>query len=198
MQQVSLDESFFSGAVSVERLDGALRPWRLPHDRLELFPSPGDALIGRAMESSGVRLRLRTDAPALSLKFLPLRGEPLQEGHSLDLTLDGELAATVQIAPGATAATFGAFARCRQGGRGVAAAHQSHRGHQCGGESGVFLRAGTRPASAVDHLRQLADPLPPRATVRRAPGRRSWHGGAAGTSPRWDSAATAAWSRCWA
>ena len=107
MQQVSLDESFFSGAISVERLDGALRPWRLPHDRLELFPAPGDALIGRAMESSGVRLRLRTDSPAISLQFLPLRGEPLREDHSLDLTLDGELVSTVRVAPGATAATFG-------------------------------------------------------------------------------------------
>ena len=107
MQQVSLDESFFSGAISVERLDGALRPWRLPHDRLELFPAPGDALIGRAMESSGVRLRLRTDSPAISLRFLPLRGEPLREDHSLDLTLDGELVSTVRVAPGATAATFG-------------------------------------------------------------------------------------------
>jgi len=107
MQTVSIDESFFSGATSVERLDGAFRPWRLPHDRLELFPAPGDALIGRAMESSGVRLRFRTDAPALSLQLLPLRGEPLQAGHSLDLTLDGELVSTVRVAPGATAATFG-------------------------------------------------------------------------------------------
>ena len=106
MQQVSLDESLFLGAVSVERLDGAFRPWRLPHDRLELFPAPGDALIGRAMESSGVRLRLRTDAPALGLQFLPLRGDAVQEGHGLDLTLNGELVSTVRVAPGATAATF--------------------------------------------------------------------------------------------
>lgn len=107
MQEVSLDEGFFAGAVSVERLDGAFRPWRLPHDRLELFPAPGDALTGRAMESSGVRLRFRTDSPAISLQFLPLRGEPVREDHSLDLTLDGELASSIRVAPGATAATFG-------------------------------------------------------------------------------------------
>ena len=107
MKGISLDERFFSGAVSVQRVDGALRPWRLPHDRLELYPAPGDALIGRAMESSGVRLRFTTDAPAVELQFLPLRGDPMEAGHGLDLTLDGELAATVQVAPGATAATFG-------------------------------------------------------------------------------------------
>ena len=106
MHPIALDESFFSGAVSVERREGCLRPWRLPHDRLELYPAPGDSLIGRAMESSGVRLRFRTDAPALSVQFLPLRGEPMQGCHSLDVTLDGELAATAQVAPGATAATF--------------------------------------------------------------------------------------------
>jgi len=106
MQEISLDESFFSGAVSVQRVDGALRPWRLPHDRLDLYPAPGDSLVGRAKESSGVRLRFTTDAPAVELQFLPFRGEPMQACHSLDLTLDGELAATVPVAPGATTATF--------------------------------------------------------------------------------------------
>ena len=107
MQPVSLDEGFFSGAVSVERLDEAFRPWRLPHDRLELFPAPGDALTGRAMESSGVRLRFRTDAPEISVRFRPLQGEPVQSGHSLDVTLDGELAASVEAGPGVTETSFG-------------------------------------------------------------------------------------------
>ena len=35
-----LNEGFFSGALSVERLEGALWPWRLPHDRLGLYPAP--------------------------------------------------------------------------------------------------------------------------------------------------------------
>ncbi len=104
MQPVTLHEGFFVGALSVERLNGALRPWRLPDDQLELYPAPGDSLVGRAMESSGVRLRLATDAPEISVGFRPLRGEPMGEGHSLDVTLDGELAASVQVAPAATSA----------------------------------------------------------------------------------------------
>ena len=107
MQAVTLHEGFFSGALSVERLDGALRPWRLPHDRLELYPSPEDSLIGRAMESSGVRLSFTTDAPEIGVRFRPLAGEPVQAGHRIDATIDGELAASVEVAPGATAATFG-------------------------------------------------------------------------------------------
>ena len=106
MQPVILHETSFFGALSVERLDGALRPWRLPDDQLELYPAPGDSLVGRAMESSGVRLRLATDAPEIGIGFRPLRGEPMGEGHSLDVTLDGELAASVQVAPGARSANF--------------------------------------------------------------------------------------------
>ena len=107
MQQVTLHEEFFVGALSVERLDGALRPWRLPHDRLELFPAPGDGLIERAMESSGVRLRFVTDSPEIGVRFRPLQGEPMGAGHSIDLTLDGELAGTARVAPDATEAHFG-------------------------------------------------------------------------------------------
>ena len=106
MQAVTLHEGFFSGALSVERLDGALRPWRLPHDRLELYPAPGETLIGRALESSGVRLRFTTDAAGISVRFRPLRGEPMGAGHGLDVTLDGDLAASGRVAPGATAANF--------------------------------------------------------------------------------------------
>ena len=110
MQAVTLHdlhEGFFSGALSVERLDGALRPWRLPHERLELYPAPGDTLTGRAMESSGVRLRFTTDAAEISVRFRPLRGEPMGASHSLDVTIDGELAGSVQAAPGAQAANCG-------------------------------------------------------------------------------------------
>ena len=122
VQAVTLHEGFFSGALSVERLDGALRPWRLLHDRLELYPSPEESLIGRAMESSGVRLRFATDAPEISVRFRPLLGEPLQAGHSLDVTVDGELAGSVEVAPGATAATF-----C-----GLSAAAKVPRWRRCG------------------------------------------------------------------
>jgi hypothetical protein len=107
MQAVTLHDGFFAGALSVQQIDGALRPWRLPHDRRDLFPAPDDGLIGRALESSGVRLRFATDSPDISVTFRPLPGEPMGEGHSLDVTLDGELAGTVRLAPDAVSAHFG-------------------------------------------------------------------------------------------
>ena len=163
MQAVTLHEGFFSGALSVERLDGALRPWRLPHDRLELYPSPEESLIGRAMESSGLRLRFATDAPEISVRFRPLRGEPLQAGHSLDVTVDGELAGSVEVAPGATSATFSGLPAAAK----VVEVWLPHTSPiEVTGltvDCGLFLRAGSRPAPEVDHLRQLAHALPPRA-----------------------------------
>ena len=79
----------------------------LPHDRLGLYPAPGETLIARAIETSGVRLRFTTDAPEISVRFRPLRGEPMGAGHRLDVTVDGELAGSVQAASGARAACFG-------------------------------------------------------------------------------------------
>lgn len=109
MRSVELTDDFFGGAISVERGDGWLRPWRLPCDRLHLFPSPDDALANRAMESSGVRLRFRTDSRRVTLTFLPLSIPPAVSAHSLDLTRDGELAETVTLDAAATSATFSAL-----------------------------------------------------------------------------------------
>ena len=59
MREIKLTAGFFEGVVSVEWGDGWIQPWRLPVERRELFPSPGDALFLCAGMASGVRLRLR-------------------------------------------------------------------------------------------------------------------------------------------
>ena len=71
MKQISVEDAFFEGAVSVEHGDSWVRPWRLPCERRDLYVSPEDSLVGRAMESSGVRLRFETDATRIQLNFLP-------------------------------------------------------------------------------------------------------------------------------
>ena len=106
MQRVELTETFFAGAVSVERGDGWLRPWRLPCDRLDLFIAPGDSLVGRAREASGCRLRFETDATAVRLGFLPLPSEPVNPTHVLDLTVDGRITATAEVPRNGTEAVF--------------------------------------------------------------------------------------------
>jgi len=106
MQRVALTDAFFTGVVSVERGEGWLRPWRLPCQRLALFIAPGDSLVGRAREASGCRLRFETNATAVRLGFLPLPSEPVNPTHVLDLTIDGEIAATAEVPHGGTEAIF--------------------------------------------------------------------------------------------
>jgi len=89
MRQVQLDESMFQGAVSFEKGDDWIKPWRLPFDKLKLYP-PDDALVGRAKTAAGVRLRFSTNADVLVLDIVPAEGE-----RPFDLTIDGELMLTV-------------------------------------------------------------------------------------------------------
>ena len=40
MRDNPLQPEFFQGHLSLEHGDGWTKPWRLPHDRRALFPSP--------------------------------------------------------------------------------------------------------------------------------------------------------------
>ena len=76
----------FEGAVSVERVDGGLKPWRCPYDRKRLFP---DALLAAAQNASGVRLRFKTDSSKVRINVSHQSPEAYTEHY--DLTIDGEL-----------------------------------------------------------------------------------------------------------
>ena len=107
MQDNSLLPEFFEGHLSLEREAGSFKAWRLPHERKLLFPSPDDGLLSRAETASGVRLRFATSSRRLRLTFLPL---PLDQpggdrlSYFFDTTIDGELATSVPVAPGAESA----------------------------------------------------------------------------------------------
>lgn len=109
MQTVALTDEFFEGVISVEHGDGWLKPWRLPHDRRRLFPSPDDGLLLRAEMASGARLRFETDSEQLRLRFLPLPAVQdvcAREVFYIDVALDGELLVSAPAAPGSEEATF--------------------------------------------------------------------------------------------
>ncbi len=108
MPMFAVDESYFAGAASIERVDGALRPWRLPHQSHGLFPSPGNALVDRAQCTSGVRLRFVTDASRLTLRFAPLGPThgSVPEGHAFDLVRDNAILQVARCKGGATQAAF--------------------------------------------------------------------------------------------
>ncbi|HAU39299.1 MAG TPA: GDSL family lipase [Phycisphaerales bacterium] len=105
MKSVALNEKFFEGAVSVEIVDGACKPWRLPHDRLRLFDN---GHVGNAAVASGVRLRFATDAAEILLRVAP---QPqLDAGpQKFDLTIEGELLATAILSAGQDEVRFSAL-----------------------------------------------------------------------------------------
>ena len=115
MNYIDLNESFVNGAASVERIGGGLRPWRLPHHRKHLFPSPEEGLLGRAKQASGIRLRFETDASSVTLKFKPL--EPpsdCTDGHWFDLVKDNRIIQSVRCGGGATSVDFGELGKGRK------------------------------------------------------------------------------------
>lgn len=106
MQKTGISDEYFEGAISVEHGAGWVKPWRLPCDRLDLFPAPGDSLVGAAAHSSGVRLRFRTDSTHVGLTFLPLPIDPLGKEYTFDATVAGELVETATTPQGGQAAMF--------------------------------------------------------------------------------------------
>jgi len=91
MQTIPIDASWFEGAVSVAAVEGGLLPFRLPWEERELFHRD---LHGAAYMASGVRLRFATDAGEIAFDYTGL-WESWLFGHSFDLTIGGELIASV-------------------------------------------------------------------------------------------------------
>lgn len=110
-QSIPLTEAFFQGVLSVERVGDTLRPWRLPHHRRHLYPSPNDRLMQKAGFTSGVRLRFATDAETLTLGFdpLPEPGGNLPNGHTFDAVIDNRIVQTVSGYGDATEVRFDTF-----------------------------------------------------------------------------------------
>ncbi|WP_285106093.1 GDSL-type esterase/lipase family protein [Promicromonospora sp. MEB111] len=99
MREIRADDDVltWAGAVSVEHAPGWSRAWRLPHDRIGLFP--GGALRSRAAMPAGVRLVLGTDARTLA-------GLAAVQGVEVPLDVvvdgagpDGDVVASVPVGP---------------------------------------------------------------------------------------------------
>ena len=73
MRSIDASPEWLHGAVSLERIDGGLKAWRIPYDMRELFPP--DALNGRAEEAAGIRLELISDTTRLRIVFQPIEAE---------------------------------------------------------------------------------------------------------------------------
>ena len=77
------------GVVSVERGEGWVMPWRLPHDRRRLFAAE---LLERAGMPSGARLAFRTTSTTVVGHV-----EPVAEMSRVDICCDGEYVASAPL-----------------------------------------------------------------------------------------------------
>lgn len=100
MKLLPLNDEWFHGAVSLERREEGIKPWRIPYRDYELYPPGG--IDGKAEICSGVRLRMHTDATEAAIMFTPLT-----DAAAVDCLVGGALVQTLRLSAGATEALFG-------------------------------------------------------------------------------------------
>jgi hypothetical protein len=83
----------WSGTISREHGANYVAPWRLPYDRLRLYPF--EDLQRHAAMPAGVRVSFRSDARRLVCRFEPVDDEAQPV---IDICVDGELAASLPLA----------------------------------------------------------------------------------------------------
>lgn len=99
MRNLPLKEEWFYGAVSLQFTEEGIKPWRIPYEKIDLFPPNG--VDTKAAICAGVRLRLSTNSSVFKLTFTPL-----EEDVSLDGIVDGQLHSTLKLLQGETEAVF--------------------------------------------------------------------------------------------
>lgn len=104
MKAIALEEGLFGGAVSVEKIGEAFKPWRLPYKDLALFPP--DGIGGQAERAAGVRVQGWSDAGSVRLEL-----EPADIERQVDCVLDGELHASGVVLAGARSVAFDGLQR---------------------------------------------------------------------------------------
>ncbi|WP_246067072.1 SGNH/GDSL hydrolase family protein [Paenibacillus koleovorans] len=92
MQTIQMESSWFRGAISLERWDKGIQPWRLPYDQFNLF-DPG--LMQRAAIPSGVRIAIETDSTRLGLKV-----QAAAQERQFDLVLGQDIHSSLTLSAG--------------------------------------------------------------------------------------------------
>jgi GH43 family beta-xylosidase/lysophospholipase L1-like esterase len=98
---IPADESWFHSHVSLERDAQAIRPWRLPFREIELYTEAwwiDWTLIQQAGNSTGVRLRFKTNATSLRLECLPLE----DRDRLFDVVIANQCVTTTSLKAGDT------------------------------------------------------------------------------------------------
>ena len=85
----------WQGAISFEHKERSLIPWRIPYDKIDLFPP--DALLERAEKPAGVRISFRSDTTTVYGEIEPYASPEEQDSFTLDLYCDGDFHQSVQL-----------------------------------------------------------------------------------------------------
>ena len=90
---IKADDSrlLWEGVISLEKKDGSVTPWRMPHKDKDLFPDEGFHTM--ASYTSGVRLLLKTNSQNLWVKNTIIDGghETAPPGCQIDLCMDNKI-----------------------------------------------------------------------------------------------------------
>ena len=81
----------WQGAVSLQKTENWVMPWRTPHPSHVLFPEP---LLERSAMPAGVRISFRSNTTQVSGNIVPQNGAGM-----LDLCCDGEQIDSIDLAP---------------------------------------------------------------------------------------------------
>lgn len=103
MKQIPLSEKLFHGAVSIEKTEDYLKPWRIPFDKKEFFPP--NSISGQAELPAGVRIKIRSNTQ--SIKIGIVEEAELME---MDCLIDGTLVKTAYIPAGETMVSYDSLA----------------------------------------------------------------------------------------
>jgi len=99
MKKVPLVDELFQGAVSLEKTEEGVKPWRIPYADYELFPPNG--IGGKAEQAAGVRLCFASDTAEVELHLLPS-----DANRQFDCVVDGQLMGTETLAAGEKTVVF--------------------------------------------------------------------------------------------
>ncbi|MDQ0973654.1 lysophospholipase L1-like esterase [Neobacillus niacini] len=103
MKQIPLSEKLFHGAVSVEKTEDYMKPWRIPFDKREFFYP--NCISGQAELPAGVRIKIRSNTQ--SIKIGIVEAAELME---MDCLIDGTLVKTAYIPAGETMVSYDSLA----------------------------------------------------------------------------------------
>ena len=84
----------WEGVISLEKNNGSVTPWRIPHEDKDIFPD--EVFHNAASMAAGVRIVLKTDSKVIKLSGTPVgeRHETAPDGCQVDLCIDNEIIQT--------------------------------------------------------------------------------------------------------